>query len=166
MCPWLLAADSVSRSETISGETIISVSVSLLRLRPRSLPATGPRSNIVVFNTTATSAHSSFFFFFFQDMIPRWKWTRKYCSSKIPVIKGVYKTLFFTEYKAIMLFLPRGICSKRQNTLYMVWIYTREKLTIINTGLFRAQHLNYGSNVSQYWIKVRDISVNSQPFFT
>ena len=86
-------------------------------------------------------------------MIPRWKWTRKYCSSKIPVIKGVYKTLFFNEYKVIMLFLPRGICSKRQNTLYMVWIYTREKLTIINTGLFRAQHLNYGSNVSQYWIK-------------
>ena len=86
-------------------------------------------------------------------MIPRWKWTRKYCSSKISVIKGVYKTLFFNEYKVIMLFLPRGICSKRQNTLYMVWIYTREKLTIINTGLFRAQHLNYGSNVSQYWIK-------------
>ena len=86
-------------------------------------------------------------------MIPRWKWTRKYCSSKIPVIKGVYKTLFFNEFKVIMLFLPRGIGSKRQNTLYMVWIYTREKLTIINTGLFRAQHLNYGSNVSQYWIK-------------
>ena len=86
-------------------------------------------------------------------MIPRWKWTRKYCSSKIPVIKGVYKTIFFNEYKVIMLFLPRGICSKKQNTLYMVWIYTREKLTIINTGLFRAQHLNYGSNVSQYWIK-------------
>ena len=86
-------------------------------------------------------------------MIPSWKWTRRYCSSKIPVIKGVYKTPFFTEYKVIMLFLPRGICSKKQNTLYMVWIYTREKLTIINTGLFRAQHLNYGSNVSQYWIK-------------
>ena len=97
-------------------------------------------------------------------MIPRWKWTRKYCSSKIPVIKGVFKTLFFTESKVIMLFLPRGICSKRPNTLYMVWIYTREKLTIINTGLFRAQHLNYGSNVSQYWIKVRDISVNSNGF--
>ena len=86
-------------------------------------------------------------------MIPRWKWTRKYCFSKIPVIKGVYKTLFFTEYKVIMLFLPTGICSKRPNTLYMVWIYTREKLTIIKTGLFRAQHLYYGSNVSQYWIK-------------
>ena len=86
-------------------------------------------------------------------MIPRWKWTRKYCSSKIPVIKGVYKTIFFNEYKVIMLFLPRRICSKKQNTLYMVWIYTREKLTIINTGLFRAQHINYGSNVSQYWIK-------------
>ena len=27
---------------------------------------------------------------------------------QIPVIKGVYKTLFFTEYKVIMLFLPRG----------------------------------------------------------
>ena len=98
-------------------------------------------------------------------MIPSWKWARKYWSSKIPVINGVYKTLFFTEYKVIMLFLPRGICSKKQNTLYMVWIYTREKLTIINTGLFRAEHLNYGSNVSQYWIKVRDNSVNSQPFF-
>ena len=86
-------------------------------------------------------------------MIPSWKWTRKYCFSKIPVIKRVYKTVFFTEYKVIMLFLPRGICSKRQNTLYIVWIYTREKLTIINTGLFRARHLNYGSNVSQYLIK-------------
>ena len=68
-------------------------------------------------------------------------------------LSWVYKTPFFTEYKVIMFFLPRGICSKKQNTLYMVWIYTREKLTIINTGLFRAQHLNYGSNVSQYWIK-------------
>ena len=97
-------------------------------------------------------------------MIPSWKWTRKYCFFKIPVIKGVYKTLFFTEYKVIMLFLPRGICSKRQNTLYMVWIYTREKLTIIITGLLRAQHLNYGSNVSQYLIKVRDISVNLAQF--
>ena len=98
-------------------------------------------------------------------MIPRWKWTRKYCSSKIPVIKGVYKTLFFNEYKVIMLFLPRGICSKRQNTLYMVWIYTREKLTIINTGLFRAQHLNYGSNVSQYWIRsgISQSSLNRFP---
>ena len=86
-------------------------------------------------------------------MIPSWKWTRKYCFSKIPVIKRVYKTFFFTEYKVIMLFLPRGICSKRQNTLYIVWIYTREKLTIINTGLFRARHLNYGSNVSQYLMK-------------
>ena len=100
-----------------------------------------------------------------DERTPYSVYTRKYCSSKIPVIKGVYKTLFFTEYKVIMLFLPRGICSKKQNTLYMVWIYTREKLTIINTGLFRAQHLNYGSNVSQYWIKVRHISVNSQPFF-
>ena len=39
------------------------------------------------------------------------------------------------------------------------------KLTIINTGLFRARHLNYGSNISQYLIKGWDISVNSQPFF-
>ena len=36
-------------------------------------------------------------------MIPSWKWTRKYCFSKIPVIKGVYKPLFFTEYLVIML---------------------------------------------------------------
>ena len=30
----------------------------------------------------------------------------KILLSKIPVIKGVYKTLFFTEYKVIMLFPP------------------------------------------------------------
>ena len=29
-------------------------------------------------------------------MIPSWKWTRKYCFSKIPVNKGVYKTLLLT----------------------------------------------------------------------
>ena len=80
-------------------------------------------------------------------MIPSWKWTRKYCFSKIPVIKGVYKQLFFTEYLVIMLFLSTGIFSKRQNMLYMVWRYTTEKLTIINAGLFRAYHLNYGSNI-------------------
>ena len=80
-------------------------------------------------------------------MIPSWKWPRKYCLSKIPVIKGVYKPLFFTEYLVIMLFLSTGIFSKRQNMLYMVWRYTTEKLTIINAGLFRAHHLNYGSNI-------------------
>ena len=80
-------------------------------------------------------------------MIPSWKWTRKYCFSKIPVIKGVYKPLFVTEYLVIMLFLSTGIFSKRQNMLYMVWIYTTAKLTIINAGLFRAHHLNYGSNI-------------------
>ena len=80
-------------------------------------------------------------------MIPSWKWTRKYCFSKIPIIKGVYKPLFFTAYLVIMLFLSTGIFSKRQNMLYMVWRYTREKLTIINAGLFRAHHLNYGSNI-------------------
>ena len=80
-------------------------------------------------------------------MIPSWKWARKYCFSKIPVIKGVYKPLFFTEYLVIMLFLSTGIFSKRQNKLYMVWRYTREKLTFINAGLFRAHHLNYSSNI-------------------
>ena len=80
-------------------------------------------------------------------MIPSWKWTRKYCFSKTPVIKGVYKPLFFTEYLVIMLFLSTGIFSKRQNMLYMVWRYTREKLTFINAVLFRAHHLNHGSNI-------------------
>ena len=80
-------------------------------------------------------------------MIPSWKWTRKYCFSKIPVIKGVYKPLFFTEYLVIMLFLSSEIFSKRQNMLYMVWRYTTEKLTIINAGLFRAHHPNYGLNI-------------------
>ena len=90
---------------------------------------------------------------------------RKYCFSKIPVIKGVYKTLFFTEYKVIMLLLPRGICSKNANhVVHGLNIHQRED-DIINTGLFRAQHLNYGSDVSQYLIKAWDISVNSQPFF-
>ena len=46
-----------------------------------------------------------------------------------------------------MLFLSTEIFSKRQNMLYMVWRYIREKLTIINAGLFRAHHLNYGSNI-------------------
>ena len=46
-----------------------------------------------------------------------------------------------------MLFLSTGIFSKRQNMLYMVWRYTTAKLTIINAGLFRAHHLNYGSNI-------------------
>ena len=80
-------------------------------------------------------------------MIPSWKWTRKYCFSKIPVIKRVQKPLFCTEYLVIMLFLSTGIFSKRQNMSYMVWRYTTEKLTIINAGLFRAHHLNYGSNI-------------------
>ena len=122
------------------------------------------RNKILGLNTTATSAQYNFFFFFFIWYLAENE-RENIVFSKIPVIKGVYKTLFYNEYKVIMLFLPRGICSKRQNTLYIVWIYTREKLTIINTGLFRARHLNYGSNVSQYLIKVWDISVNSQPFF-
>ena len=56
---------------------------------------------------------------------------------------------------------PQSPCSMWEQELNRY----REKLTIINTGLFRAQHLNYGSNVSQYLIKVRDISVNSQSIF-
>ena len=47
---------------------------------------------------------------------------RKYCFSKIPVIKGVYKTLFYSEYKVIMLFLPREICS----TVHSLNIHQRE----------------------------------------
>ena len=70
-------------------------------------------------------------------MIPRWKLTRKYCSSNIPVIKGLYKTPFFTEYKVIMLFLPRGICSKRQNTLYMVWILPHPRVKVSIVGSLR-----------------------------
>ena len=46
-----------------------------------------------------------------------------------------------------MLFLSTGIFSKRQNMLYMVWRYLREKLTINNAGLFKAHHINYGSNI-------------------
>ena len=94
-----------------------------------------------------TLAQYSFFFFFFKIWYLAENERENIAFSKIPVIKGAYKPLFFTEYLVIMLFLSTGIFSKRQNMLYMVWRYTTEKLTIINAGLFRAHHLNYGSNI-------------------
>ena len=48
-------------------------------------------------------------------MIPSEIWTRKYCCSKIPVIKRVYKALFSIDYRLNVLFLSTEIFSKRQN---------------------------------------------------
>ena len=104
-------------------------------------------SKIVILKTTATLAQYSFFFFFFKIWYLAENERENIAFSKIPVIKGAYKPLFFTEYLVIMLFLSTGIFSKGQNMLYMVWRYTTEKLTIINAGLFRAHHLNYGLNI-------------------
>ena len=103
------------------------------------------RSKIVILKTTATLAQYIFFFYKIWYLAENER--ENIAFLKIPVIKGVYKPLFFTEYLVIMLFLSTGIFSKRQNMLYMVWRYTTEKLTIINAGLFRAHHLNYGSNI-------------------
>ena len=89
----------------------------------------------------------NFFFFFFKISYLAENERENIAFLKYQLLREFINYSFFTEYLVIMLFLSTGIFSKRQIMSYMVWRYTTEKLTIINARLFRAHHLNYGSNI-------------------